>query len=188
MITAHMATVTGFKIGDFLNLGKQLIAQIKIENDDDALDCLIINNPGCESSPMSGDRIPVLSIGNFYLSIGGTDEIEPTIEEGEKLLYSRDGDGAFSAFIRFLQNGDLNLNGDSDNVVRFSDLDTAISNMVDSINNAITTAITGHTHPGVVSGPSSTGSGSGSGSSVTADISDSKVKTVFVPSFSDEGK
>lgn len=129
----------------------------------------------------SGDDSPPLPDDMLYLAdndatggrscLGVVDQVNaPEAEPGEKRLYARDSNGAPVVIIWLKADGTLELNGDTDNAVRFSALQTKLT--------ALENQLKLHVHPGVTSGPSSTGA------SVTpfdADISAAKVDEVKLP-------
>ena len=50
----------------------------------------------------------------FKVAIGVQDGVVPSVDPGEKLLYSLDSGGTIAAFIKFLSSGILEVNGNSD--------------------------------------------------------------------------
>lgn len=54
--------------------------------------------------------------------------------EGERRMYSVGPDGVEQAFVWLKNNGDIELNGSSDNVVRFSELEKGLLEMVQKLN------------------------------------------------------
>lgn len=58
--------------------------------------------------------------------------------EGERRMYSVDSNGGEKAFIWLKNNGDIELNGNSDNVVRFSELESGLMAMVQKLNIELT--------------------------------------------------
>lgn len=57
---------------------------------------------------------------------------------GEKRMYSVDASGNEQAFIWLKNNGDIELNGSSDNVVRYSELERGLLAMVQKLNAELT--------------------------------------------------
>ncbi len=72
----------------------------------------------------------------------------------------------------------VDLNGEARTLVTHAELDTALQAFASSINAAIASAITGHTHSGVTTGPGVSGPGAGAGSSASVDISAAEASTV----------
>lgn len=60
------------------------------------------------------------------------------VEAGEIKTFSTNDSGAIQAFILHKKNGDLHLNGDADNAVRFSELKTAFDELKADFNNHLT--------------------------------------------------
>lgn len=180
-LNVQMATVTGYKIGSFLGLGNIQILQVKIEDDNDATPVLLINPDGDESAPQNGERIPVITIGNFRISIGGLDGILPITSQGEKRLYSKDSSGNIAAYAYFDKDGNLEINGNADNAVAYTDLaaglanqDTAINSELSKISTTLAAMVTAFAAQGYTITPYIR-------SNVTTDISAAKVDTVKLP-------
>lgn len=140
-----MATVTGYRTGDFFDLKNAQIMQVTIEGESDATDALLINPAGDESAPKKDDRIPVLRIGNFRLAIGGIDGIAPTTAEGEKRLYSRDSNGNVAAQMLLDANGNIEMNGDSKRFVTYAELDAALQSHITKYNSDMAFILAGAT-------------------------------------------
>ena len=171
MIVIQMGTVTGYDTGDFLNIKNVQVLQVIVEGEQDATPALLINPAMDESAPKKDDRVLILRLGNFSIAIGGIDGLAPETAEGEKKLYSRDGNGDIAAFILLLSSGIMELNGNGDNAVRFSKLDDQIT--------ILNSKYDSHIHPDPVSG--STGIPT---VSLGLDISDAKIDTITVPGVS----
>lgn len=82
-----------------------------------------------------------------------------------------------NGYTRIAEDGTIELNGNSDNAVRFSEVLSAFNQIVTDFNNLVTLYNT-HTHP-ATSGSTSPTSSQGTASS--ADISGSQVNDVFLP-------
>ncbi|MCK4820545.1 hypothetical protein KA005_32570, partial [bacterium] len=153
MINIKMGTVTGYETGTFLNIENVQILQVVIENQLDAQPALLINPAMDESAPKIDDRVLIIKIGNFALAIGGIDGIEPVTAQGEKRLYSRDSAGAVAAFITLLTSGVMELNGNNDNAVRFSALESGFNTLRDNLNSAVfAVTVDPGTHVGATTG------------------------------------
>lgn len=176
--------VRGHKISKNGNgKNKVVLLQVELSTPENIETVELMTPPGDESIPAKGSRVEILAPGSGYkIAIAFQDTIEPTIGEGEKLLYSQDETGK-KATLYLKKDGTIEINGSADSAVSFGDLQSAISNMVSSINTAIAGAITGHAHvysPGP-SPPIPTGTGVGSAPTVTVDISGAEVPTVKLP-------
>lgn len=170
MISIQMATVTGYeKSGVLLGLENIQIVQVIIEDDIDATPAILVNPAGDESAPQEGDRVSVLSIGNFRIALGGLDSVTPTAEQGERKLYSKDSAGEIAAFLSLLSSGQMQLNGTGDFAVRFLELESGFNELKDDHNNFLT-----HVHGAAGTPPTPPALPS------TASISDSKIENIEV--------
>lgn len=96
--------------------------------------------------------------------------------EGETALFSIDGTDT-PATIKARKNGDLEMNGNSDFMVRFSALETAYNATNDKLNDLID-KYNAHVHPGVTVGTSSTLITTSIETPSTGDISGAKIDNV----------
>lgn len=121
---------------------------------------------GFASRPPTGSKIVVQRISNAYVvSVAEYDEIvNDDLGEGETRVYSVDS-GALSAFINFLNTGVLELNGNADFAVSYTDLNTALQLLITSINAVLGTKLDGSGTPGAL----------------TLDLTNAKVDTVKLP-------
>lgn len=96
---------------------------------------------------------------------------------GEHRLFSTDKNGVEKAFLWLRNDGNLEVNGDDDNMVRFSELKTEFDKLTSDFNSLVSTFNT-HVHPGVTAGGASTLVTVTSGAPSTADIADAKIDEV----------
>lgn len=121
----------------------KIMLQVEISDPDDIQTVELMSQSGEDTNPPDGSRIAILTIGESYkIAIASDDGIVPTMNPGEKKIYSSDI-GIIKAFINFLVDGTLELNGNADFAVRFSALETAF--------NQFKTDYNGHTHATVAS-------------------------------------
>lgn len=107
-----------------------------------------INGPGEDSAPQIGSKILIVEIGRDYkLGIACDDGIEPEALDGEKILYSLDPTGAQVGYIKLSINpvSPVELNGNADNAVRYSELETAFNDLQQKYNDLLTQYLS-HTH------------------------------------------
>lgn len=141
------------------------------------------------SSPHGIDSNPVKDMTAVYAqtSVKGESVIIGYInsnalaEIGELRLFSTDSDGGLEAEIRLRNNGDIEINGDADNMVRFSDLETGFNALRSDLNTLIST-YNSHIHPFVgvaVGAPASTTPTTSTGTPSTSSIEDSKIDNVL---------
>lgn len=93
---------------------------------------------------------------------------------GELRLYSLDADGKQKTYQWFKADGTIEIMGDSDNMVRYSKLESAFNELKGDFNTLVT-KYNAHTHP---IGSPSTGPPSVTGSPSTADITPAKIKEI----------
>ena len=158
--------------------GNRRLLQVEISDPDDIQTVELMSSAGEDVNPPVGNRVLIVDVGAAYkIAIAADDGIEPSIDEGEKKLYSING-VSISAFINLLNTGILELNGNADFAVRFNAMKTAFDEMKTDLNNFIT-VYNGHSHAtapaGPISGPSAAGSAS------AADMSDAKIDEIKVP-------
>jgi phage gp45-like len=155
------------------------VLTVEISDPDDLQSVEHMTQAGEDTHPPAGSKVVILSIGSSWkIAIACDDGIEPEVEEGEKKIYSSDG-GAIKAFIHFKKNGDIVINDDADNAVRYSKLEEAFNQLKDDFSNFVTMTYNLHMHPtaapGAASPPTVTGTSS------TADITPAKIDEIQVP-------
>lgn len=152
--------------------------QIELLADETRDDIEIMQHFGFKSIPTKKTKGLTLSIGGLRddtIIIATENKTAPELKEGESTLYN-----AFSERIELLEKminltGEtININGDSKQLVTHAELDSALQQMLSSINSHthITTATVGSSPAlGVISPPTTP---------TTLDISNSKTKTINV--------
>lgn len=130
----RLAKVLSSLINDFFS------REVKVEEKFNFnLECELYNPPGEDSTPLPEDDCIIIrreEIGQFV--IVGFLVNNPITNPGEKLLYSRNNLGAKKAKIYMKNDGKIEINGNSDNLVTFADLKSAFDNFVNTYNS--------HTH------------------------------------------
>ena len=96
-------------------------------------------------------------------------------EVGGTRIYSTDSDGAVQFAIYLRADGTCEVGGDTDNMVRYSELETAFNTLRADLN-ALVTTFNAHQHPTAATGPPSPPSVTGQQSQ--ADISGAKIDEV----------
>ena len=172
-------TVTGNEIKKNRDgTGKRRLLQVEISDPDDIQTVELMSAAGEDVDPPVDSRVLIIDVGAAYkIAIAADDGIEPSMDEGEKKIYSIDG-GAISAFINFLNTGVLELNGNADFAVRFNELKSAFDELVTDFNNLVTVHDT-HMHPTAATGPPSLPTVTGTSSA--ADMSAAKIDEIKVP-------
>lgn len=151
--------------------------------------------------PFGIDSRPIKNYRAIYASTGSKEDKfligvlfeNSIVEEGEIRFHAEDKDGNEVSFASFKNNGDIELksknsayiklvndgnievNGSADFLVRFSKLEEGFNNFKQDMNNFITTVFNTHVHPGVTSGGASTGPSPTPGTASSATISASKI-------------
>ena len=97
-------------------------------------------------------------------------------EEGEIRLYSTDAEGAAQFYIKLLKTGTCEFGGDSDNLVRFSALETAYNQLKQDFDDFISQTYNLHAHPTAAVGAPSPPTLAGTSS--TGDISGAKIEEI----------
>ena len=157
----------------------RLLLQVQITDADDIHTVEYMSPPGEDSNPPNGAKVLIIDAGRAYkIAIAADDNIQPSMQEGEKKLYSI-SDGAIAAFINFLQSGIVEINGNNDFAVRYNELETGFNQLKSDHDNFVANIYGLHNHPTAPAGPISTPSVLGSAS--TADISAAKVNEVKLP-------
>jgi hypothetical protein len=147
------------------------VIQAQFTQEDDKQEVQQWRLSGFDSSPSPGVKGLIVDMGDGYkVSVAEKDGLTDSgLNPGERKVYS-DLDGVLKAFVKFLNTGILELNGNADFAVRYTDLETAF--------NQLKADFDAHTHGGVTSGAAFT-SAIAVGS--TADITPAKITTVKVP-------
>lgn len=137
---------------------------------------------GFIGKPVAGTKGIRIRIGSIDIIIAAYNYgVSLPDSPGESKVYSTDVDGNEKATLKMKADGIAELNGDADNAVSFADLQAALNSFKTSIDMAIASGITGHTHSGVTTGPGVSGPGAGAATPVAIDISAAKVNEVKLP-------
>lgn len=158
-------TVKGYQIGKNRDSSQDvLLLQCAISADDDIQLVEYMNAPGDNTIPPIGSIVTILSAGRSWkiaIACNDTKDFDSGLSEGDKYLYSK----SEASYVRILSDGNIELNGNSDNAVRYADLNTALQSYVEAVNAALATKL----------------DGSGSSGTLSLDISGSKVNEVKLP-------
>jgi len=187
-----IALVKGFEIKKNRDGDKNvLLLQSEITDPEDIQTIEAFRGVGEDYNPPKGSRIIYLAAGNAYkIAVALDDGIEPdeSIEEGERELYSSavEADALVrKAKHRFKKNGKHIFNDGEDDAVRYSVLEEAFNELLDSHNalvDFVNQKLIAHTHTAPTGGtspplPPITTPANRS----LADISDAKVEDIKVP-------
>ena len=123
-------------------------------------------------------------IGSLDIIIGAFNYKVPLpTNPGDSKVYSTDADGNEKATCKFLNDGTIEINGNADNAVAYTDLKTAFDQLKSDFDGLVT-IFNAHTHPFVGVGPGNPGTTAVTltlDTPSTADMSGAKVDTVRVP-------
>ena len=122
---------------------------------------------GDDSPPLPEDRVIIIQVDGEgkYITSGVLCKSQGA-EPGEKKLYSRDSSGDAQAVIYLKSDGTIEINGNADFAVAYTDLNTALQSFLTDLNAKLTTgfAAVPYTWPGT-----------------SLDITGSKVSEVKLP-------
>jgi hypothetical protein len=151
-----------------------IMLSVELMSKDDIQTIELMTHAGHQVIPPINSLVFILDYGQGYkIAIAGSDGITPSIDIGEIMLYSQDG-GLIKAFIKFLKDGILEINGNADSAVAFNDLKLGFDALRTDMNTFITTIYNLHKH-GTSPLPSEIGAES------SASIADAEVTTVKLP-------
>jgi hypothetical protein len=95
---------------------------------------------------------------------------------GEYRTYAVDSSGDVAFYTWIKANGTMEIGGDTDNMVRYSELETAFNQLRDDFNDFVNTTYNLHQHPTAAVGPPSVPTVTGTPS--TADITAAKINEI----------
>jgi len=140
---------------------------------------------GIESAPAESEEVVALY---SYTEKRGEPVIvgylnkRAVVNAGETKVYSTDADGEEQIAIKLTSDGKIQIAGDSDFAVRFTELEKGFNELKSDLNSLIQ-SYNAHTHPFTGLAPGTAGSTSKTpktGSSSSAEISDAKVEDVQI--------
>lgn len=145
------------------------ILQVEITDKEDVQTIQAVYFGGEDNAPVIGSTVYILQISPaFKIVIGVDDGIVPTVNAGERKLYSSEN-GVIKAFLYLLSSGQMHLNGTGDFAVRFNALEAGFNELKNDFN--------AHSHPTAPTGPVSPPSVPS-----TASIATAKINSIEVPS------
>jgi hypothetical protein len=141
-----------------------------------------------QASPFGVDSAPISDMAAIYAKTGevgkpvviGYINKNQIADVGENRLFSTDSDGNVVFYIHMKNDGTAEIGGDSDNMVRYSELESAFNELRSDLNSLIT-AYNTHAHPYVglaVTVPGVTSPTSATGTPSTADITPAKINEI----------
>ena len=142
------------KILDTLIENGRRIMKFRRKGRDDIQTAKTLSPFGFESAPVNdtfGLHIETSTLNQSYC-VGYINE-EPITEPGESRIYSTNSSGEEQIAFHFKADGTVEMGGDADNAVRFSELKTGFDQLKADFNalvnsyNALVTAYNAHVHP-----------------------------------------
>lgn len=138
-----------------------------------------------EASPHGIDSVPVKDLIAIYSETGHDGDTviigylnkNRLADVGENRLFSTNANGTLSTFIWLKNDGTMQVGGNTDFMVRFSELETGFNQLKSDFNSLVTTFNT-HVHPGVTIGGASTLVTVTLETPSTADISNAKIQEI----------
>lgn len=134
------------------------------------------------------DFNPVKNMKPIYAKTGNNSEpivigymLKSAIDDlntGEGAFYSVNDSEVPQAIVKARKNGNLEVNGDSDFMVRYSKLEEAYNQLKSDLDSLVS-SYNSHVHPGVTSGGSSTAPTPTQGSPSTGNITGAKIDNVL---------
>jgi hypothetical protein len=162
---------------------KRLLVKFLRMGKSDVQECIEVSSYGVDSNPvkdMVALYVPTGETGKN--AIIGYINKERLADVGEYRIFSTDDSGALKTYIWLHNDGTMEIGGDADNMVRFSELETAFNQLKDD-HNALAQKWDAFCLAYVPGSPSTTGLPATLGSSTvgqsTADISGAKIDEVL---------
>ena len=198
MAKVEIGAVTNSEIGKNKDDDEEtMLLQASITDADDVQTVELVEGSGSKSRPTDDAAVIIVSVDESYkLGIAVDDGIKPELEKGEREHYSIDpDDNTKMAFLKYLNDGNINANGENDNAVRFAELETAF-NLLRTEMNALITIINSnggvfnaHVHLRNPPAPALTGPSTtfvAPGVPAVADMSDAKINNIRVADLSED--
>jgi len=139
-----------------------------------------VSSGGIDFNPPNNMKGIFVNTGNSSQPVCIGFILKSAIEEldtGELALFSINDSEAIQATLIARKNGDIEINGNSDYMVRYSKLEEAYNQLKSDFDSLVST-FNSHVHPGVLSGGASTAPTITPGSPSTGDITGSKIDNV----------
>jgi hypothetical protein len=157
--------VRGYEVKKNRDSGqKVLMLQVEISGPDDVQSVEYMSHAGDDHIPPLDTTVTILDNGGAWkIAIASNDmrDFDTSLSEGDRKLYSKNA----ASFIKILSDGTIEINGNADFAVSWTDLNTALQLLVGSINTAFAAKL----------------DGGGSSPALTLDLSASKIEEVKFP-------
>lgn len=136
----EVGQVTGSEVTKFLDGEENArVVNAELSEPDDQETVELVSPSGDDSPPREGTTVYVINISDTWrVAIAVDDGVEPSVEPGEKKLYSYDDAGAVNAYIHLKNDGSVEVNGNGDFAVRFNQLQIAFDQLKADFDQAMT--------------------------------------------------
>lgn len=165
---------------DFDTFKRRVVKVLRLGKDD--------VQTGKEAMPFGMDSSPIQDMVGVFMDT--SEKGKPVLvgyfnknqlaQPGETRFFSVDSNGSLKAYVWLKNDGNLLLNGDADNAVRFSKLEEGFNKLKSDLNDLIG-KYNSHTHTGVQTGGGSSGNTPTVATPSTASIAGAKIETVKTP-------
>lgn len=158
-------TVRGYEVKKNRDSGQNvLMLQVEISGPEDIQSVEYMSHAGDDHIPPKGSIVTVLQAGKSWkiaIASNDTADFDGSLNEGDRILYSKDA----ASYIKILSDGTIEINGNADFAVSWTDLNTALQTLVTNINTLFGTKL----------------DGGGTAGTLTLDLSSSKIEEVKLP-------
>lgn len=160
-----LATITGRKIGKNRDGDKdRIILQAEIIQGEDTRTIELFSQAGEDNNPANGCRVLIIPVSSSYqIGAAVSDDLAPEVNAGEREIYSTDNPVTQKkARIKLESDGNIILNQGTKSAINYTDLNSALQNLIIALNSALATKM----------------DGGGSAGTLTLDISAAEVTKV----------
>lgn len=131
----------------------RLITKFLRNGKDDVSEAFTANPFGFDSNPVQGIRAVFTKTESTSDSVVvGFINLKQVTETGESRIFSTDADGALKIYVHLKADGTVHFGGDTGNLTRFQELESAFNQLRDD-HNALITAFNSHVHATAATGP-----------------------------------
>jgi len=120
------------------------LLQVQVTDSDDVQTVEQIRGSGDDQNPQDDSAVIVADLGPAWkIALGIDDGVDPgTIAKGERKIYSYDANRVIQAFIHWLVDGTIHINGDADTAVGFTDLKSGFDTLKSEVDSNLTALVT----------------------------------------------
>jgi hypothetical protein len=148
---AGIGIITGVEIGKNRDGDNdRVLLQVEFE-ESDVRTIELVTISGIDENPGNGCRVVAVDVDgddNYSVGVAVTDDLTPSVSQGEKEIYSTDSPvTGKQARTKWESGGDVVHNQGSESVVSYSALNTALQQLVTDVNAALATKADGASLP-----------------------------------------